>query len=78
MGVSVWQILIILLIVLLLFGAGRLPTLMGDLAKGIKSFKSGLRDEGDMDEAGPDRTIEAKPAAPTTHTEIEKDRVAKT
>jgi sec-independent protein translocase protein TatA len=40
-----WEIFLILLVVLVLFGAGRIPTLMGDLAKGIKSFKSGLKDE---------------------------------
>jgi len=45
MGISVWQILVILLIVLILFGAGKLPRVMGDIAKGVKSFKSGLKDE---------------------------------
>lgn len=40
-----WEIFMILLVVLLLFGAGRLPTIMGDLAKGIKTFKQGLKDE---------------------------------
>ncbi len=33
------------MIVLLLFGAGRLPNVMGDFAKGIKAFKAGMRDE---------------------------------
>lgn len=40
-----WEIFMILVVVLLLFGAGRLPTIMGDVAKGIKTFKSGLKDE---------------------------------
>lgn len=40
-----WEIFMILLVVLLLFGAGRLPQIMGDVAKGIKSFKQGLKDE---------------------------------
>lgn len=40
-----WEIFMILLIALLVFGAGRLPTIMGDLAKGVKSFKEGLKDE---------------------------------
>lgn len=40
-----WEIFMILLVCLLLFGAGRLPQIMGDLAKGIKTFKSGLKDE---------------------------------
>lgn len=43
-GLSIWHWLIVLAIVLLLFG-NRLPRAMGDLAKGIKNFKSGLQDE---------------------------------
>ncbi len=40
-----WQIIIIILVVMLLFGAGKLPRMMEDVAKGIKSFKKGLKDE---------------------------------
>lgn len=57
---SIWHWIIVLLIVLLLFGAGKLPTVMGDLAKGIKAFKSGLKDQ-DEEEAQP-----APPPAVTT------------
>ena len=39
---SIWQLLIVLVIVLLLFGRGKIPQLMGDMAKGIKSFKRGM------------------------------------
>ena len=42
---SIWHWVIVLLVVLLLFGAGKLPNVMGDLAKGIKNFKSGLKNE---------------------------------
>ena len=42
---SIWQLLIVLVIVLLLFGRGKIPQLMGDMAKGIKSFKRGMIDE---------------------------------
>ena len=45
MAPGIWQILLIVLVVLLLFGAGKLPRIMGDMAKGIKSFKKGLQDE---------------------------------
>lgn len=45
MAPSIWQILIVVLVIMLLFGAGRLPRMMEDLAKGIKSFKKGLQDE---------------------------------
>lgn len=37
--------LIVLLVVLIVFGAGRLPKTMGDLAKGIRAFRAGMRDE---------------------------------
>ena len=42
---SIWQLIIVLVIVLLLFGRGKIPQLMGDMAKGIKSFKRGMNDE---------------------------------
>ena len=45
MGLSVANILIILVIVLILFGAGKLPKVMGDIGKGIKNFKDGLKNE---------------------------------
>ncbi|WP_138379723.1 twin-arginine translocase TatA/TatE family subunit [Luteithermobacter gelatinilyticus] len=45
MGLSVWQILLVVLLAILLFGRGRISDLMGDVAKGIKSFKKGLSDE---------------------------------
>lgn len=44
MGISLSHLLIVMLIVLILFGAGKLPQVMSDLAKGIKSFKDGLKD----------------------------------
>lgn len=40
------QILLIIVLVLLIFGAGKLPGIMEDVAKGIKSFKKGIKDEG--------------------------------
>jgi sec-independent protein translocase protein TatA len=40
-----WEALLVLGIVLVIFGAGKLPTVMGDLAKGIKTFKAGLKEE---------------------------------
>jgi len=45
MGLSIWHLLVVLAVVLIIFGAGRLPQIMGDLGKGIKSFKSGLDDK---------------------------------
>jgi sec-independent protein translocase protein TatA len=57
MSIGIWQVVLILLIVLIIFGAGKLPQVMGDVAKGVKSFKSGLKDQ---DEAPP------PPPAPLT------------
>lgn len=45
MGPSWWQILIVLVLFVLLFGRGKISELMGDVAKGIKSFKAGMSDE---------------------------------
>lgn len=52
-SISHW--LILLAIVLLVFGAGKIPTLMGDVAKGIKTFKKGMQDDED-DTKKPDGT----------------------
>jgi sec-independent protein translocase protein TatA len=47
MSIGIWQVVLILLIVLIIFGAGKLPKVMGDVAKGIKNFKTGLKDDDD-------------------------------
>ena len=44
-GFSLWHWLVVGIIVLLLFGKGRFSDMMGDVAKGIKSFKKGMTDE---------------------------------
>lgn len=44
MGLSFWQIAWVAILFLLLFGRGKIPQLMGDLAEGIKSFKKGVND----------------------------------
>ncbi len=65
MSLSHW--LIVLAIVLLVFGAGKIPQLMGDMAKGIKTFKKGMQDDEEEakkpDAAAPPKPIEhaAKP-----------------
>lgn len=74
MGISVWQILIVLVIVLIVFGAGKLPRVMGDFGKGIKNFKSGLKEEEEASSAPKeiDQTVQ-----PTVETTKEKDGAAK-
>lgn len=54
MSIGIWQILIVVALVFLLFGAGRLPRVMEDIAKGIKSFKKGISD----DESTADKTVD--------------------
>ena len=42
MSIGIWQIVIVVILVVLLFGRGKISSLMGDVAKGIKSFKKGM------------------------------------
>ena len=45
MSIGFWQIAIVVALVVLLFGRGKISELMGDVAKGIKSFKKGMSDD---------------------------------
>lgn len=54
--IGIWQIVIIAVVVVLLFGRGKISDLMGDVAKGITSFKKGLKEE----EADTAKTIDQK------------------
>jgi len=56
---SIWHWIIVLIIVLLLFGKGKIPTLMGDMAKGIKSFKKNMSDEEKDTSSSPDSDKDA-------------------
>ena len=46
-GFSIWHILVVAIILLLLFGGNRFSAMMGDVAKGLKSFKQGMADDED-------------------------------
>jgi sec-independent protein translocase protein TatA len=46
-GLSIWHWMVVLLVVLLLFGGGKVSSLMGDFAKGIKSFKKNMAEPDD-------------------------------
>lgn len=67
MGIGIWQVVLILVIVLIIFGAGKLPRVMGDVAKGVKNFKAGMQDEVTGAGSGANRNAadapEAQPAA---------------
>jgi sec-independent protein translocase protein TatA len=69
---SIWHWLVVLIVVLLLFGSGKVSNLMGDFAKGIKEFKKNMADETDASMAAsaekPVGSIAAPNAATTTAT----------
>lgn len=52
-GLSVWHWLVVGVIVLLLFGKGRFSDMMGDVAKGLKSFKNGMNDQDESMKSTP-------------------------
>ena len=52
---------VVLVLVLILFGAGRIPKAMGDLARGIRAFRTGMRDDNATEPEG-DKLVEAQPA----------------
>ena len=69
-GFSIWHILILAVLVLLLFGGNRFSAMMGDVAKGLKSFKQGLSDEdksAEPKQIPPQQPIDVtpRPAEPT-------------
>jgi len=76
-GISIWQLLIILVIVLVLFGAKRLRNVGGDLGAAVKGFKKAVK-EGDDDKDKPaDDKLEKKEADETgtvIEGEVEKDK----
>tara|TARA_Y100001936_G_C15695401_1_gene468155 strand:+ start:151 stop:333 length:183 start_codon:yes stop_codon:yes gene_type:complete len=55
---SIWHWIIVLIIVLLLFGKGKIPSLMADMAKGIKSFKKNMSDDDSNTDNSPDNNKE--------------------
>lgn len=60
MSLGIWQILLIVLLVLLLFGAGKLPNVMGDLAKGVKNFKKGLEEDEESEKTPSSKSKKTK------------------
>lgn len=76
-GISIWQLLIILVIVLLLFGTKRLKNLGGDLGNAIKGFKKAIKDEDkdkeDEESKDPDQLPHDEPEKPQ-HKESVQDK----
>lgn len=66
--------IVVILLVMLLFGGGRVSSLMGDVAKGIKSFKKGMADdEDDLPKAKPSQRIEAQQAPEASATKAAEE-----
>ena len=78
-GFSLWHWLIVIILVMLLFGRGRISDLMGDFGKGLKSFKQGLGEEDQAKVDGqrpaeprqipPQQPIDITPQSPRAETE---------
>ena len=60
MSIGFWQIAIVVILVVLLFGRGKISSLMGDVAKGIKSFKKGMASDSIEDNQPKDVSEENK------------------
>tara|TARA_B110000438_G_scaffold232890_1_gene228744 strand:- start:865 stop:1059 length:195 start_codon:yes stop_codon:yes gene_type:complete len=58
MSIGFWQIAIVVVLVVLLFGRGKISDLMGDVAKGIKSFKKGMKDPSETQSSQDNSTDE--------------------
>ena len=55
MKIGIWEVVIILVIILIIFGAGKLPKVMGEIGKGIKNMKDGINSEDETSPAKPKR-----------------------
>jgi len=75
-SLSIWHWLVVVVVVLLLFGRGKISELMGDMAQGIKAFKKGMADETEAkpetEKVEPPKTIDHEPATSTSHAPGEK------
>lgn len=75
---SIWHWMIVLLVVMVLFGGrGKLSSLMGDFAQGIKAFKKGMAEDDKTAEVKPEpvKTIEPAPVLPKSETERRAESV---
>ena len=65
-SLSIWHWIVVIAVVLLLFGRGKISDLMGDVAQGIKAFKKGMQDDDKpVEKNEPVKTIDHNNSAPT-------------
>ena len=73
MSIGFWQIAIVVVLVVLLFGRGKISSLMGDVAKGIKSFKKGMSDKADLTSSIPSSSEETSKSSEKSSEEISNE-----
>ncbi|MEX0591697.1 MAG: twin-arginine translocase TatA/TatE family subunit [Xanthobacteraceae bacterium] len=77
-GLSIWHWIVVLVVVLLLFGRGKISELMGDAAKGIKAFKKGMAEDEDVAKSDPKndpKTIDHQsPSQPSSQVRTESEK----
>jgi sec-independent protein translocase protein TatA len=72
-GLSIWHWIVVLVVVLLLFGRGKISEIMGDMAKGIKEFKRGMAEE-DSDKTDQQKTIDHQTASQPSAVRTESEK----
>lgn len=78
-SLSIWHWIVVIVVVLLLFGRGKISELMGDMAQGIKAFKKGMSDDDKTADAGktePVKTIDHQAPSGTADTTPAENRKA--
>jgi sec-independent protein translocase protein TatA len=73
---SIWHWIIVLLIVVLLFGRGKISDIMGDVAKGIKSFKKGMAEDEAAAKSDDPKVIEQSTVKPVERVETESSKAS--
>jgi sec-independent protein translocase protein TatA len=75
-GMSIWHWIVVIAVVLLLFGRGKISELMGDVAQGIKSFKKGMAEDdsakAEPPKPEPAKTIDHQPTSTSTAPELKQ------
>ena len=79
---GMWQWVVVLVIILLLFGRGKIPGLMSDMAKGLKAFKRGMKNDDEVEEKPAPKVLKSEASADDASFEAgveagEKDSAAK-
>ena len=74
-SLSIWHWLIVIVVVMLVFGKGHISDVMGDFAKGIKSFKKGMAEDDQAAEAAKaaPRPVEHQPSEPASVSPVARD-----